>query len=325
MQRPESIADGVLFSIWAVFSIISAVFCIWALFHLYRGKAQLRHRLFFFQLVCLESTDLLWAILSLFNPLTDFGLIQGSFKTCDIVGLGLIFLEFCSIGVEVHIAASYFVACWGVVRATRCLLRLLPSIYLLSLVVCAALLFIPESSEGRMANPDQEECGEIWRHMCTSRYNRYWAIVTVSGCLCALLLYGAGAAKLAGTPFPIRRQVLIRGGTYIASFLLSYGPFAMYLVITPTGSHCNHILCLSLMNFICLNGAMNAGAYMVGMWTSKPPASLIDCQRAETVGQSRDDMETVSVIEEAMFSKFFDLYLDEDELTYNARRRGQSQ
>jgi len=246
----------------------------------------MHRRLFWIQLVFLTLTDSIFCIYRLvFATLLDAG------RACHVFLDGVVYLEMLICLIEVHIAAGFMAACFQSTRIQVFLRRVLPGIFPLG----ALLVFIQEQ-EIHAASPQGSSAQSLVK-------NCSWAIIVLSLCSIATILYAICVVKTAGAPTEIKRRALLRGFTYELNFVLTFGSRA----ILTFWSDVPVIVGRFSLDLIALNGSLNVMTYMFWMRRSRKLSA-----RAVTEAPA---------LEQLVIDRYFDLDLCSDEFLLDVQRQ----
>jgi len=291
-------------SIYLACLSLSAILCIWSLWHLCGRWRRVRSRIFWSQLLALSLSDLLFAILCLaFRSLYISGYIPHTKPNCAIALHTQIFLEFLSCLLEVHISAGFAAACTRCLWARRGLWCTLPGCVLLA----AGLVILVDPAPAAGMQPQQLGCTYFQERKPFIR----WGCIVSGCCLAALVCFFISVGATKGMPSLLRRRALLRGLTYVGNFLLTFLFPAVWEVTTYYISKRQrwHVMDVATSNVLALNGAANIVTYGFWMLRSK---RLQD--RAQADG-------SLGVIEDVLIDRYFDLSPFTDEAACLAQQQ----
>jgi len=296
---------GILPAIWVVSCLwaLSGILCFWSLVRLCRLHGRVRRRLFWIQLVTLLFVDLLQSIFT--SGYTLFALFgPSSLPVCRGFTLSVLYLQFTSCLLEVHIAAGFAVASNGKARAVSALTFFIPVCFF-----CASgLLLAIMPRLNIFYNPVKK--------VCTKNGNSFFAVTMFVSCLVAMFFYIVGAAPTFWMPSLIRRRALFWGGAYLLSFLFTYMPRSVLDLAWPHEAAMQTLPHMITLDAMCLNGAVNVCVYMFCVRGASLSHQL-PSRQYEGSGVASDMVEEV---ENRIIDSYFDLYLPEDAYEAEARR-----
>lgn len=237
-----------LSSIILTLSGISACTCALLLGHLLQLSQRHRRRLFWKQLVALESVDLVWALVAILLPAIRLTGHEMNGSYCNIYLGCRNFLDFFSSILEVQLAAGFAAACRHYVRLTAALHWVIPVACVLSLMLMPFQFTHWETTMSGLGDP-------IPLHIitdgvgCIQTGQPVWDITVCFCCFLALALYTWGAIGTLKAPVVVRRRALLCGLCYILSFVLTFGfrAFQDILLQDNTGLCMWHGVCFVSM------------------------------------------------------------------------------
>lgn len=259
----------------------------------------MRRRLFWMQLVLLTCVDLVFSVYRVsFQSLWVANVIPHTSTACDTLWKGTISLGLMSCIVEVHIAVGFMAACMQSSLLSRILWRAMP----LNVPMAAGLFFFIEPT---MDYPTpQNDCTYSSLHREVRWASTVLSLVTIS-----ILAYAVSAAKTANLPKVMRRRALLRGFTYIISFMLTFGFRAALSLLSCEGILENVLLDKVSTIMLTLNGALNVMTYISWMYHTKRLSANV-AARADICSR-----------EQLIIDQYFDLQVGVDETIHDAQRQ----
>lgn len=287
---------------------ISAAACCFCLCHLWcKLPATMRRRLFWLQLCTLVSTDFLYCLFRMgfiLLSITNFRsgqYVRWSIDECKGYLSTVIFLQLSSCLLELHVAMGFAAACFGLKR-TICVLYY--SIFLVFLI-SFGLLWAAEASL------DIERFSESGQ--CHSKPDSTFGLCLLCSCGATVVLYMMSILRLAKGPKLLRTRAAFRSLWYIANFLVSFGPRAIFDVVS--GPNHKGLVFLLTLDFLCLNGAMNVVTYFSLFRQSTARETLLQPRSVSTaLNESRSPLDTsASAVDNWGIDHHFDfgLFLDD--------------
>lgn len=210
-------------------------------------------------------------------------------RLCQALITCIMYPHFVTCLLEVHIALGFAAAAWKRDWLSRCVRVTLPLAFLLG----AALVCAFNMSEKTL-------------YMCGFTRSPMFGFAVFSCCTCALAAYASGIAKVMRLRGAVRRRAALRALTYLLSFLLTYGPFA---VVDVYGWHLpwpkySEPLMLGLVH---LDGAFTVVIYWY--WLRKAEASDERVTQGAVGTALEEPRSTISAIAQHAIDSHFDLFV----------------
>lgn len=269
---------------------VSVALCIWAQCHLLGHRKFLQQRLFWTQLMTLTSIDILFSICCLLFRALTVAQVHGVCR--PLISL-IMFLEFESCILEVHIAFGFMMACF---TSRRRIFGCLYYSIVITFGLAGALTLLTISDMKFVDDPRTGECYPL--------NTLQWGVVEMCCCVVAVAFYSIGCCRMANRPSKLRYDALARGFWYLFNFLLTIAPHSTLNLTFPHGGvdilYYITLLCMSL------NGAVNAGLYMFWILRSERSETRVV---AGTVGTAFDEPRaTLDAYEQFWMDSYFDIY-----------------
>lgn len=263
---------------------------------------QLRTRLFWYQLTALVATDSVWCAISFLHTVVDW-LDHYPVGFTRLLGVCILnVLEFSSCFLEVQIAVGIMGSTLANVgsdrrryRFSRRLKLFIPWTYVAAIVTFYSVVF-PVMD---VSNTGVDQKGR-------------WSLIVLVCLLISVVCYAVTVVRSSQVSPELRKRALLRGSTYIGSFVASFGPRAVTHAVELVGMDVSHgsgsgayRLIKSLTG---LNGALNVAAY--SLWAFTEVSSVERFQSGDVCTALDEPRAAVASVEALDVATFFDLPLD---------------